>query len=371
VAATLIKELIMSQQIALQQREQAIKSVLAPAHRQIKALCANDDKRAGQFTATALVVATNPALNRCTPTSIVSALLSVATSGLSVDPNLGHAYFVPYGESVQLQIGYKGYIQLAHRAGWMVKSFPVYDVDTYTEESDGWDEKVTFIKNLAARDEGNNKWVFEHLIGVRVAARHADTKDEYALFVPKAIIEKLRKLSSNQKNAHAAPTGIWQNNYAEMAQAKAIKQLIKKLPIGDKRIDDIDERIISNEVINDVSMPVPSVQAQKTMPSQAQAHDDIEDGNFTDAPPGNVDTETGEMLMESEPVSEESEKTTSETVSNLIAKPVINFTEERYLLGALKACKDNKQLVEFWEAVPDELKPKYQAQFNECQDLMR
>ena len=281
----------MSQQVALQQRESAIKAVLAPAHKQIKALCANDDKRAGQFTAAALVVATNPALNRCTPASIVTALLSVATSGLSVDQNLGHAYFVPYGENVQLQIGYKGYIQLAHRAGWMVKSFPVYDVDTYTEESDGWDEKVTFIKNLSARDEGDNKWVFDHLIGVRVAARHADTKDEYAMFVPKAIIEKLRKLSSNQKNAQAAPTGIWQNNYAEMSQAKAIKQLIKKLPIGDKRIEDIDDRVISHNAVNDVSLPQIT-----TAPVQAERHNEtIEDAEFTDSLIENVDTETGEM----------------------------------------------------------------------------
>jgi hypothetical protein len=69
---------------------------------------------------------------------------------------------------------------------------------------------------------------------VFVVSRNSETKDEYSTFVSKAIIEKLRKTSPNQKNS-TNPTGIWNDWYVEMAQAKAIKKLAKMLPIGDSR----------------------------------------------------------------------------------------------------------------------------------------
>ncbi|WFG95682.1 recombinase RecT [Spiroplasma citri] len=49
--------------------------------------------------------------------SVLSACVKAMLLDLPLDPNLGYAYIVPYNGKGQLQIGYKGYIQLAIRTG--------------------------------------------------------------------------------------------------------------------------------------------------------------------------------------------------------------------------------------------------------------
>ena len=68
-------------------------------------------------------VQTNPGLQECTNSSILSAALLGESLNLSPSPQLGQYYMVPYdnrskGEKeAQFQLGYKGYIQLATRSG--------------------------------------------------------------------------------------------------------------------------------------------------------------------------------------------------------------------------------------------------------------
>lgn len=86
--------------------------------------------RAGKF-ATALVAIQRGSqqLQKCTPESIMGAAISAAALNLEVDPNLGEAYLVPYGEQAQFQLGYKGIIQLAMRSGQYKRMgcVPVYE----------------------------------------------------------------------------------------------------------------------------------------------------------------------------------------------------------------------------------------------------
>jgi recombination protein RecT len=56
-------------------------------------------------------------LRKCEPNSIIGCGLMAAAIDLSIDPNLGEAAIVPYGEKAQLQIMYGGYTQLALRSG--------------------------------------------------------------------------------------------------------------------------------------------------------------------------------------------------------------------------------------------------------------
>jgi recombination protein RecT len=234
----------MNQQLV--QRQNQIKPLLLASQRQITSLL-QDEVKAKKFMAASLVVASDQALSKCSADSIVQALIGVAMSDLNIDKNIGHCYLVPYGDSVQLQIGYKGFIQLLFRAGWMVKCFPVYHCDQFSMSFDGWDNKVDFVPNLDDRDEGDKGWVFNNLRGVYVVSRNADTKDEYSTFVSKAVIEKLRLNSPNQRVGKytkpedkkrldaGLPIGVWADWYIEMAQSKAIKKLAKILPIGDER----------------------------------------------------------------------------------------------------------------------------------------
>jgi len=230
----------------LETRKEQLKSFLLPAQKQITSLL-QDKTKAQKFMAAALVVASNPSLKNCSPDSIVQALVGVAMSDLNIDSNLSQCYLVPYKGHAQLQIGYKGFIQLLFRAGWMVKCFPVYQCDEFSMSFDGWDNNVEFKPNIDERDEGDRDWVFNNLRGIYVVSRHTDTKDEYSTFVAKPLIEKLRLSSPNQRIGNytkpadkerlknGLPIGIWGDWYIEMAQAKAIKKLAKILPIGDNR----------------------------------------------------------------------------------------------------------------------------------------
>jgi recombination protein RecT len=46
----------------------------------------------------------------------MKAAMKAATLNLAIEPSLGFAYIVPYGNNAQFQLGYKGLIQLAIRS---------------------------------------------------------------------------------------------------------------------------------------------------------------------------------------------------------------------------------------------------------------
>ena len=74
--------------------------------------------RAPQFAAALVqVVSQSFQLQKCEPNSVIGAALTAASLDLSVDPNLGEAHIVPYGDKAQFQIGYIGFGQLAQRSG--------------------------------------------------------------------------------------------------------------------------------------------------------------------------------------------------------------------------------------------------------------
>ena len=222
----------MNQQVS---RRDQLKPVLEMIQKQITSLLNGDKERANKLIASALAIGCDPALRNCSPESIGQAVIGVAMMDFNIDKNIGHCYLVPYqGSGVQLQIGYKGMIQLLFRAGWMVKAFPVFECDEFTFDNNGWDNKVVFKQNIDERDEGDRDWCYQNLRGIYVVSRNSETADEYSIFVNKKVIEKLRKVSPNQKNS-ALPSGIWKDWYIEMATAKAIKRLAKLLPIGDSR----------------------------------------------------------------------------------------------------------------------------------------
>jgi recombination protein RecT len=294
-------------------RADQIKAPLLNVQKQIQSLLGDKD-RANKFMAASLVVASEPNLAKCSPDSIVQALVGVAMSDLNIDRNLGQCYLVPYGDKVQLQIGYKGLIQLLFRAGWLVKAFPVYHCDSFDMSFDGWDNKVMFHPAIDDRDEGDRDWVFNQLRGVYVVARHADTKDEYSTFVNKSVIEKLRLNSQNQRASQytkpddrkrlesGMPIGIWADWYIEMALAKSIKKLAKILPIGDSRaqtaiaIDDKQDQ----GVVVDYAKTIESGVVSEAPKARIVEVDDLlnKSASVVDIKPvadENIDLDTGEI----------------------------------------------------------------------------
>ncbi len=75
-------------------------------------------KRASSFISSVISVhAASKQLQKVSPESILAAAAKAASFNLPIDPNLGQAAIVPYGEEAQFQVMAKGIIQMAHRTG--------------------------------------------------------------------------------------------------------------------------------------------------------------------------------------------------------------------------------------------------------------
>lgn len=75
-------------------------------------------RRTPQFIASVLSLTnSNKAFENCNPVDIFNACLMAASLNLPVNKDLGQAWVIPYGKVPQLQIGWKGYVQLAQRSG--------------------------------------------------------------------------------------------------------------------------------------------------------------------------------------------------------------------------------------------------------------
>lgn len=100
------------------------------------------------------LVANDVKLQACTPMSLIYAGIKATALGLSIDPNLGQAYVIPYNTTTrytdtatgeqravtrcvaQFQMGYKGFYQLALRSG-QFRTINVTDIRA--GEIDGYD----------------------------------------------------------------------------------------------------------------------------------------------------------------------------------------------------------------------------------------
>lgn len=245
------------------ERAKSVGGLIASRSAMINSLFKSEED-AKRFRAIAVSVTSNYKLADCTDDSLISCVMGVAQLRLSVDPNLGHAYIIPYQVKdkndknkvkctiAQLQIGYRGFIQLLSRAGLESDTYPVYDTDKFEIAFNN--EKMAFTYdfevNFDDREDDDNDWVYKHLKGVLVVIRSADgIKTE---FISKAKIEKMRLKSENQDNPKK-PAHIWADWYEEMARKSSLKKVAKQQAIGDEKVAlaiAIDDKISSGQHID-------------------------------------------------------------------------------------------------------------------------
>lgn len=221
-------------------REEEAKSILQAKVKQIE-LITGDKVKASKFASALVQLSQNNNLKECKVDSILDVGFQIVQSGLNPNPLFGHAYVVPFKISgknggsdfvvAQLQIGYKGYIQLGYRAGWRFKAVPVYSCDSFDISFGGFEDVISLTPDYDKRNEDNGDWVFKNLKGVIVYAKdkHDYISTEY---VPFKKLEQLRQKSPNQIKGELKH--IWKEWAEEMYKAKALKYVIDRLPIEDE-----------------------------------------------------------------------------------------------------------------------------------------
>ena len=233
-------------------RENEARNIVATKMKQINVLVGHDEKKASKFGSALVQLSQNKNLVDCKVESIIDVGFQIVQAGLNPNPLFGQAYVVPFkikGRNnnpdftvAQLQVGYKGYIQLGYRAGWKFKAVPVYKCDNFEYKFGGFEDDILLEPNYDDRNEDKGDWVFKNLVGVIV---YAKDKDDYIVteFVPFKKLEKLRLKSQNQIKEKLQY--IWLEWAEEMYKAKAIKYVVTRLPIE----DDVTELVTKEDEV--------------------------------------------------------------------------------------------------------------------------
>jgi len=204
----------------------------------------NINKYISQFTGE---MRKNPKLLQCTKSSLVLSMISCAQLDLYMGSSLGQVYLIPYEKGrnsgvfeCQVQIGYKGLIELGMRTGKVnaISAQVVYEKD-FLEFEMG---TRPFLKHIPASSSRGK------MMAVYAVAYMSSGYYQFDIMFKDQIDELRAKFA----NKYSKP---WQDNYDEMAKKTVIKKLFKYLPLSPDlskavTLDDYAETGIQNQVID-------------------------------------------------------------------------------------------------------------------------
>jgi recombination protein RecT len=212
-----------------------------------------DKKKAERYTAAIMsAVATNPALQECEASSIISGSLLAESLNLSHSPQLGRYYLVPFKDKksgttkAQFILGYKGYIELAVRSGQYkhINALPIKEGELVFYDPFNDEIKSKAIQDPDERENAKTIGyyaMFEYLNGFKKVIfwskkqmiRHADryspafsanaTKGKY----PKVSFEDF-EAGRYDKNDEWLYSSFWYKDFDAMACKTMLRQLISK-----------------------------------------------------------------------------------------------------------------------------------------------
>lgn len=189
------------------------------------------------------VVNNNKSLTECTPNSVLNAAMTAASLDLPVNQNLGYAYIIPYKDKgiakAQLQIGTKGFIQLAQRSG-QLKTINVTEV-----------RAGELLGTNRMTGEMDFQWIDDDKV------RSTQPVIGYLSFMRlNNGFEKSLYMSSEQLTKHGIrfsktfTSGPWKDDFDSMAKKTVIKLLLSRfapLSIAMQKAQLADQSVIEEE----------------------------------------------------------------------------------------------------------------------------
>lgn len=229
------------------------------------------DKAAGFTANLAVMVNNSETLQKCDPSTIISAAVISASLDLPLDPNLGFAAIVPYNNKAQYQIMYKGLIQLAMRSG----QYKTINVTEVYEGEIASENRIT----------GEYKFDFQARTGDKIIGYAAYFRllngFEKMIYWPRHQVEKhAGRFSQTYKKGY----GLWKDDFHSMAKKTVLKMLLSKWGIlsiemqhavrfDQKTVrnpDDIQIHILEAEDHQSLSQPQPLSEPQPEAPIPQQ-----------------------------------------------------------------------------------------------------
>jgi len=159
--------------------------------------------------------------SNCTPSSVVRCAFNCAVLGLLPGQQLGHAHFVPFKDTSQLIIGYKGLLTLAYQSGFLkaVQCDVVLSGELYRRWNDDTGPRIEHELPLERQEDyGNVQAVY--------CVWHARTGGRGVAVVPRSQLDAIRKRASRKSPWYGEPHAI-----IEMCYKTALRRAAKRWQI--------------------------------------------------------------------------------------------------------------------------------------------
>lgn len=170
----------------------------------------------------ASVVITNPGLSKCTAQSIVGASIIAQSLNLSLQPQMGRCWMVPYANkytgstNAQFQLGYLGYVELATRTGLYDK---IGVKEIYENELGEFDEFGDMKFNWQREKKGDIVGYYAYFV-----MKNGFKKD---MFMSKQEMQDFaHKYSKSYGNGTS--TDCWTTMFDDMSKKTILKKLIRR-----------------------------------------------------------------------------------------------------------------------------------------------
>lgn len=193
-----------------------------------------------RFTRIALSAVSNtPKLAECTPQSFLGAMMNAAQLGLEPNTPLGHAYLIPYGKQCQFQIGYKGLLDLAHRAGTNAAAYTVYENDEFSYTL-GLHPDIKHVP--AVTDRG------------KPIAFYATWENPEMKAYGFEVMSYEEVEAHGKKYSKTYNNSPWQTNFEEMAKKTVLKKALKYAPLKSEFIRAVaEDESVKEDIKEDMS----------------------------------------------------------------------------------------------------------------------
>lgn len=237
-------------------------------------------ENAGAFMASIIeLYQSDGALQRCDPNKVVLEALKAATLKLPITKALGFAYIIPYGNTPQFQLGFRGLVQLAQRSGQYryINADAVYEGETVTyNRISGMME----ISGTATSDKPIGYFAYFQLLN----------GFEKCVYWTREKVEAHAKRYSKAWSKSDSP---WHTNFDAMALKTVLKTIISKYGVMSVEFasamvnDSVDERVEAEVAENANAQPIsiptaamPALEVPTASPDVAEAvpDEDMEPG---------------------------------------------------------------------------------------------
>ena len=203
-------------------------------------------------------------LQKCEPKDVIMEALKAATLKLPINKQLGFAYIVPYGSEPQMQIGYKGYIQLAMRTG----QYKYINADVVYEGELKGHNKLTGEVDLSGEATSDK------VVGYFAYIETVNGLRKPLYWTKEKVLAHAKRYSKSFNIKSSA----WQTNFDEMALKTMLRNLLSKYGVMSVEMmnaftaDSADERTpeaqVEDEIRENANSEVIDIQATPVEPEE-------------------------------------------------------------------------------------------------------